>query len=115
MPISATKNKMAINTYKILFVPAGCEKDSAVNMQLALSSMKILAHFTCFLTGGGFSSFLFDFQFLNTDNSPSTHARVTSSLTEGTWYQVISIKNRVLVSQRGVIQPCCSESPLAMC
>lgn len=66
MPISATKNKMTINTYKILFVPAECKKDSAINMRLVLSSMTILAYFTCFSTGERFfflASYLI-FQFL---------------------------------------------------
>lgn len=75
MPISATKNKMTINTYKILFVPAGCNKDSAINVQLVLSSMTVLAHFTCFSTGEVFffPSYLI-FSFYNKDNSSSTHA-----------------------------------------
>lgn len=76
MPISATKNKMTINTYKILFVPAGCNKDSTINVQLVLSSMTILAHFTCFSTGQVvfFFPFYLIFSFYNKDNSSSTHA-----------------------------------------
>lgn len=64
MPISATKNKMTINTYKILFVPAECKKD-IVDL-FVLSSMTILAYFTCFSTGERFfflASYLI-FQFL---------------------------------------------------
>lgn len=38
-----------------------------------------------------------------------------ASLTESTQYWAISIKNRVLVSERGAIQSCSSESPLASC
>lgn len=34
MPISATKNKMTMNTYKILFVPVRYKKDNTINTLL---------------------------------------------------------------------------------
>lgn len=74
MPISATKNKMTINTYKILFVPADVKKIVPSTCSLHSAVRQSLLVLPAFPQERGFLPSYLIFSFYNKDNSSSTHA-----------------------------------------